>query len=535
MALRGSQYQAIVIAFSGEITVSFEDDDEGTQSRARAADELIGDNRSASERAEAMVGGWSLVDDESHMQAFMTRDVLHGSLMRDYRLPLFRRMAKRPPRWINRMASDTRNRSAFVRHLLVHYFHVRHLIQICKYLDEYDSDKAASVAKCLKCWPSGIRVYPPDDLCPRICRRPRICPWCFARYSLDLFYSILKGPLHDAHEGQKAIILSRWRVEGPYMDQADLAGEIQQIRDDIIPRVIRPAAEQVRIRGGIIVHQIGPYLNTYDPERKFSGFRHDLAVLGELPVEEIKSGRVFDLTRVDDRQRPRDLLRNGIRIPGIYGFKSPIFGFRSMFPRWTLAFGDPRLALRCLLLGSSQSYRSKTQKLRLWMNAENENFDCEDWGINGALSFPPTFLFSARQWCEYEEATFRLPTYQTFGSWEGKLKTKSPGATLGFGNRFSVKGPARAFRFINAERKLAASNRKSLLLSICHQIRVDDGVDFSQMGWRLLRAHLRHAGHETSARDAQWLSKELKEYLYQKNVDHELQLLSEGSEADLLH
>ena len=97
----------------------------------------------------------------------------------------------------------------------------------------------------------------------------------------------------------------------------------------------------------------------------------------------------------------------------------------------------------------------------------------------------PWSLADSSQWWQHQRATREMQLYSSFGTWRVQPPTARKRATTE-----------------------ATDARRAELLAIAAPVSRRLG---GEAGWRKLRLALEQAGHAVSQRDAEWLSRTLKE------------------------
>ena len=149
------------------------------------------------------------------------------------------------------------------------------------------------------------------------------------------------------------------------------------------------------------------------------------------------------------------------------------------------------------------------------------------FGIPGAASLQPWFLFDETQAWSYLQATAGTRLYDTFGTWRGNPQ----GISRGTANRETVaritedRQPERishamAFRHANDERKYEAGNRRTGLMrkaeTVFRNLKSKMGRN---PGSKVLQTAMSVAGYAISDRDSRWLVNQLPLYCQEGEIE----------------
>jgi len=359
----------------------------------------------------------------------MTRDLMHGSLLRDHRVPAFGKMAKDPPDWIREAVADLpRPQQAQAgQHLALRWMIGRGLFHISESLP--DEDQGQGIYGLLRdlqfCRPFGVQVARPDR--PEgswswrykdfTCKRPQLCPFCLARWSLAYYHRLRRGPCDHRRGAGKHLLLGRIEVppealpplteeeckvlyssDYPWIWEGMAFNPLRRlrIREVAIAREswgsrLRDWALECGATGGVLVHQVGPYIN----EKGLRGFVQELAVLAEVPTE----------TREQRDALQRAAMLGSEDMPSFWSEGRPI-------PIEAAAMAaHRRTALRYLWCGTSVGF--DTGRARIHVNGGVRG----PWGLGGAVRLQPWFLYDLLQWSSHGEALKGLHLARPFGSW----------------------------------------------------------------------------------------------------------------------
>lgn len=310
----------------------------------------------------------------------------------------------------------------------------------------------------------------------RACGHARLCPWCHARSVERLYRQLLSGACTPERLAGKHLVVLRTRVEGG--EELD-AQQVCSVRDDY-RYWLRQVASRIGIEGGVILHQVTPWIPQYDRvQERRSVFAHVFTMIGV--VDSSTAGTLG--AAVDE------------------AWSDAMLGYceTTMVPA-----GTPH-ALRYLVFGSS--YKFDSSELDIVVNNPQRLLR----GIQGAAALEPWFLFGLRQAWSYAAAMQGTRLFDTFGNWrqsqaERKQCSRKRRAKSECGNE----DRQAAFEFANSQRRHDANARRRQLAAVAlpyYQKFKDAGGE--HLGSPALRKALNDAGHAISDRDARWLAKNL--------------------------
>jgi hypothetical protein len=374
------------------------------------------------------VQDWEIVAFGNRPRDHMVRDCLFASLFRDRRATMFHTYARRPSQWMESAAahlpSDDRPKAH--QFLALHLLHKRHLARLLM-IPAHDED--ARIYDVLRriwcCPPVGALMRHRGGTLPPVCGLARHCPWCFARKVVSLHRVLGRALLADP----KGKYLLLGKAEPFAEPEGGLEGECsaQDWRERMSsPRVFKrggwcnacyygrdPArilhrrgqlmaalADNAtwRLAGGLVFHQLG----SSQGENGSRTFLHDLAVLGVVEGDFVERRAAED---GDPQWGTRSVaVIEGTRV----GFNVNWFSFLA---------ADPQ-ALRTALAGCSLGYPAPS----LVMGRDLHNWRGYPEGLNGALSWQPTFLLDDHMSTAYFPATRKQPLYRPFGSWAERFR-----------------------------------------------------------------------------------------------------------------
>lgn len=479
---------------------------------------------------------WRVTAVGNRPQDHLARDLLHGSLLRDRRPRLYHGNVRQPPGWVlgavEHLPPEVQKQA--VEHVALHFLHRWHLARVCpRLLGPGGASEGMEADRVWRCWPYGVEVRwdGPGRRTPKdVCGLARLCPWCHGRKALALHRRIEQGPLAGVTGGH--LVLARATIWSESMGDRIGSGRFWQnpggpgphwyLQENVLlppnfnrvlfPEYVRYVREEVAgdlvrqatgfgVRGGLVAYQVGPHLT----DEGLRQFRHELALLGELPADGGGGTRCLE-TELGQRCGPQGSLR-------LVTFEDGREKCLTRF-RWYMLPAGVNGALRFLLAGTSLNYPLH----ELGLVACQEDWEVElRYGIDGALALQPAFMFDPIQWWSYEGQTRGMQLYSPFGTWRcalGGQERKGPGPTehLGLARRARLKG-RRALRQANAGRKHEAEQRRAGLLARARPLWGQLRSQPKSAGRPALRGPLRELllaeGVEASARDLRWLVQKL--------------------------
>jgi hypothetical protein len=336
-----------------------------------------------------------------------------------------------------------------------------------------DTEQAPRMLDAMEnCMPRGALFARRDENdCGRHCGYSKLCPWCHARSVQQLYRRLTEGPCSAANSAGKKLVLVRvcYR-DGIYKGGSVLeSSEVREIRESYRDSAMC-TAESLGLDGGVIFYQFGPM-------REY-GHRH-IITKNTFTPEITVIGASTSLT--ESYLEEHDL------------FVSDLLFLPA----------ETHQVLRYLLFGTSYKYPADRIE---GLVASNDRFT--RYGIPGAASLQPWFLFNETQAWSYLAATAGTRLYDTFGTWRKNGRAVVKAVTEDReGERISR---GQAFRNENNERRYEAGNRRAGLMrkaeTVFRKLRFEKGRD---PGSTLLRTALAAAGFTISERDSRWLVKQL--------------------------
>lgn len=307
----------------------------------------------------------------------------------------------------------------------------------------------------------------------RPCGYARLCPWCHARAVQRLYRQLVDSPCSAERLKGKHLVVIQIRVDA---DEDLQASDVRDVRNEYRYR-LRRIAREVGVEGGVILHQVTPWITWYDrPSEKQRIFAHLFTMIGTVDnrgvdtldhrIEKACSGETCETARLP---------------------------------------ADTPHALRYLLFGSP--YKFDTSGLRIVMS----DWKQLQYGIQGAAALQPWFLFDGRQAWSYAAAMQGIRLYDTFGGWresqtgreQCSRKRRSKSAS-GDENR------TWAFMSSNDQRRDDANRRRRQLAKVVlPQFQANKDAGGKRLSGPAIRKILDDAGYAISDRDARWLAKNL--------------------------
>jgi len=149
------------------------------------------------------------------------------------------------------------------------------------------------------------------------------------------------------------------------------------------------------------------------------------------------------------------------------------------------------------------------------------------YGIPGAASLQPWFLFDETQAWSYLQATTGTRLYDTFGTWRVNPRGNPQGtedreavARITEDRQPECVSQAMAFRNANNERMFDAGNRRAGLMrkaeTVFRNLKSKMGRN---PGSKAIQTAMSVAGHTISDRDSRWLVKQLPLYCQEEELE----------------
>src|SRR5262249_54097375 len=383
---------------------------------------------------------WRIVAIGHRPKDFLGRDCLYGSLWRDHRVPWFRRYLKKPAPWMEALVDhlgDKSDRRQALQCVVLDYLHKLHLARLYPILQyQYGEGCEHNLFRRLwRCTPYTVQVERRNGGKKNIrgCGYARLCPWCHARKVVQLYEVIRQGPLKQT--GGKYLLLGKPKpfaepfcgIDGSW-EQADwlsytqgetvrghysryfgcVPGRAAETRK-VLAKALLDAATDLGAENGLLTHQLGS-AQLKSGQRTFL---HDLGLIAELNEEKAQ-----DLQSMAGE----DPLWKGI---------APLESLKALELRirWLLLPADHSSALRVALAGSSSKFLRKRLGLL-------ENDAAYSAGIEGALSWQPTFLFDDEMWFPYLQEIQNRRLHRPFGSWRGSMTAAAADARKSIDRKF---------------------------------------------------------------------------------------------------
>ena len=225
-------------------------------------------------------------------QDHMDRDLLLASLLRDRRLRMFRKQCLAMPAWAPALPENIpENFQHRAQELIMLGSHQQYLIEKMRdtiYLaaDRCQGEKMLNAMEA--CVPRGAFFARTTLDSGHACGYARLCPWCHARSVQRLYRQLLAGPCTPERLAGKHLIVFRTRVEAGEELHAD---EAREARGEYRYK-LRCMARDIGIEGGVILHQVTPWIPRYDrPEEKQKGFAHIFTMIGVVRQQHGRDAR----------------------------------------------------------------------------------------------------------------------------------------------------------------------------------------------------------------------------------------------------
>jgi hypothetical protein len=431
----------------------------------------------AAVRTGPIFGGRTISAMGNRPQDHMDRDLLLASLLREYRLPMFRKQCLELPAWAPAVPEGIPARFQHqAQELIMLGSTHQYLIERMRAsLDlAADQDKAEQMLKAMEACPPRGALFPRTTLdTARPCGYARLCPWCHARSVQRLYGQLRAGPCTLERLTGNLLIAIRVRVGTGEDIQAC---EVREARNEYRYQ-LRRVAREIDIDGGVMIHQVTPWIPWYNrPEEKRKGFAHLFTIIGTVDSRGIET---LD-EAIEAACSGEDY--NTIRLPA-----------------------DTPHALRYLLFGSSYKFKSRA------LDIVASHRKALRFGIPGAAALQPWFIFDERQAWSYVAAIQDTRLYDTFGNWrESQADQKRCSRKRRAPSEDGEENRQWAFESTNARKHRDAEARRRQLAVIAlpfFQKFKDAGG--KRLGSPALRKMLEAAGYDVSDRDARWLAKNL--------------------------
>jgi hypothetical protein len=470
-------------------------------------------------------------------------DMMHGSCFRVPRLQRFGRTSRDPEQWqLARTAHLPGGmRIQACQHLALRRDHLGGLYRLPEGLPEElaNTEVLGHIGRLAECPPYGVLLEGDgEDLARKICGHKRLCPWCLARWSDDLYGRLMRGPCRPADGSGKAWVMGRLCLPGVEDDAGPVDAEVAVTRSRWGGALIRWATEQLGAVGGVLVHQIGPPrglatayrfvgLDHCMAERVLPRFwyEHDLAVVCEVPfgnnehrdrvLDEIGLGPTEDYelewpTALDNDD---ELARIPVEVAATrgdnpHGLRYLWFGTSNRF--------NPSLS------GNSEILTNRELDRRRELGGHG--------GFDGAVRMQPWWLYTPQEWCEYYGATRGRHLCDAFGSWIGRIPPSpsgtapwreserlfSPQVKRARAARRKRKSGRKAMGAPHSERNRKtedlARNDREVMLEVARPIFLEliDAGGGRRPGRDLLRRTMAERGHQVGSRVAEDITRALK-------------------------
>jgi hypothetical protein len=476
----------------------------------------------------AEVCRWRFVALGNRSIDYVGRDLLMAALLRDRRNKRFRGLTRYPPRWMEERVEhlDHRHRQSAIELTTLDFLHRTQLGNIWYHTYEaregpaerawlrsgFSSDTLLTLAACR---PYGAEMARADKKvrhCDFTCGLGQICPWCHGRSVVALYKKLGAGPCAPApiagkylvrlwmrvnstqlrHDSTFLELTARHRAEierrgGPDSSETLMHPLEMRFCRKLCGGFLKKIALRWGVEGGVILHQVEPYLNPLlenAPE-----FRHEVNLIGTIGFRD---------------QAHRDRMKGKLGI-GPYA-EPPIrkgFADGTVMPvGFQIGFSPGHKALRSMLAGEAYGWDP-------WVPAVEDNDVRHNGGydVEGAGRYMPWILASPEQWWAYAGAARQTRLYLAFGTWQaalGEVRDRSAAAAR---NRRRVE-PLGAG---NEARRAAAVARREGLLGLAGPVFERLKTRYGRTPGRAALAQaLAEEGHAITAWEAQSLAMVLK-------------------------
>jgi len=428
------------------------------------------------------------------------RDLLLASLLRDPRLPMFRRHCWKPPAWaapVPDTVSPKLRRQAqqmIILESLQARFIDKMRTENCAY--GFEEAQISRMLDALAACPPRGALYRQDGENVRSCGYAKLCPWCHARRVQELYQTLQDGPCRPESLSNTWLMAGRLSIPverriDHRSDEGPLNASGVRSEHTYYGKFLRRLAGQLGIVGGVLIFQVTPNL-TYHAERyRKRGYSYEFSIVGEMPGLAGPIDRVKQLTGMD----PKDLYDP-------YDDEEFTFFGPAM---WAMLPGGNPQSLRYLLFGSSYKYPVGSLGGHV----------SKDWptnyGLQGAAALQPWFLFKPWQAWEYFEATRGIRLYDLWGSWKRRrarpsVSTRRPTSLPTQDGRRGEIRRRRAFQQENQDRQEQALTRREDLLEVATAAYDRLTTELGRKpGSPALRQALVEEGHAVTDREARWL------------------------------
>ncbi len=332
------------------------------------------------------------------------RDLLFGSLAREYRAWPYRELRRQPPDWaapaFEPAWSDT---SDTPRRVLNDHVALRlvHELSLARLVDEGGSRMTQEhhdvINDLYACRPVGLAMAWHEHDGRRhdyLCWRNRQCPWCHCRKVVRLYLKLVAGAC-DPREGRnKLLVMAKIRVEEDQVESDTLTPALVARASDRWKPELLQFGRRLGMVGGMLSHQVGPFVAA--GSGAIASFRHEISLLAEGRCEvggkwsQAGFDRVGELAGFGGTASPQPFL-------------SVEAGNRAIPVEVTAMPMASRMATRWLLAGSAgHPMWGDPSRVTIGRNAgsrthEGNHAAYQGVGVDGALALQPTFLYTFQQ------------------------------------------------------------------------------------------------------------------------------------------
>jgi len=442
------------------------------------------------------------------------RDLLFGSLARDYRAWPYHIYREDFPEWAqpaleqSRTVAEFKHRKTLIKHLVLRLVHELWLARLVEDRDGRMTQTQHDAINALyACRPVGLALaWHAHDGRPHDfkCWMNRLCPWCHCRKVVRLYKRLIAGPCEPTRAVNKVLVMAKIRVEDDD-DEILTADRVGQVLGRWKPQLLH-YGRRLGMVGGLVGHQVGPWLANGMNSRR--GFRHDISLLAEVPCE-VGGGwsqagfeQLKRLAGFGERPEQSPVLTTGSADDGVAVEVTAMPMKSAMALRWLLAgsAGHPMWG------DASQITIERNQAA---MTHQGNPATRKRIGVDGALALQPSFLYSFDQGFSSLAATAGRHLVALFGTWKG-VRLEDDDIVRRQAGR---PGRGEALERLNDQRQKAATAEVQALLPSARRVFDELTMATGRHPGRLqLQRRLAESGVTVSVRQAVALIKELRSH-----------------------
>jgi hypothetical protein len=220
---------------------------------------------------------------------------------------------------------------------------------------------------------------------------------------------------------------------------------------NVLAKALLDAATDLGAENGLITHQVRS-AQLASGQRTFL---HDLGLIAELNVEAARD------------------LQSMVSNSSLWMSSEPLESVKALELqiRWLLLPADHSSSLRVALVGSSMS------NLRKHLGLHEEGSETEaghSAGIQGALSWQPTFLLDDEMWFPYVQEIQNRRLYRPLGSWSVSMTVAAADARKSIDRKFQIVQAERHARKRqqagNRQKSREVEKRRTVLLNVAQEL-----------------------------------------------------------------